>query len=99
MHFTRDEKEKEEMLKKLKEETIPKFLDQLEKQLIKRGGEHFAGSAATWAELDFLQFVDLINKIKEDFLADFPKLKHLDDKTRKIPNVAKWLKDRPNNDY
>merc|ERR1712227_843481 len=27
--------------------------DEKEKELIKRGGEHFAGSAATWAELDF----------------------------------------------
>ena len=67
--------------------------------MTKRGGQYFAGNSTTWAELHFLQFVDLIAKIKEDFLAAVPKLQSLDERTRKIPNVAKWLKDRPNNDF
>ena len=33
----------------------------LEKVLEKRGGQFFAGNSLTWAELHFLQLVDLIS--------------------------------------
>ena len=99
VHFTKDEKEKEDMMTKLKEETIPKFLQNLEKILIRRGGQYFAGNSVSWAELYFLQFVDLINMIQDDFLNTVPKLKNLDERTRKIPNVAKWLEERPKSDF
>ena len=44
--------------------TMCSFIDiqaNLEKVLEKRGGQFFAGNCLTWAELHFLQLVDLMS--------------------------------------
>jgi len=51
----------EEKIKKVGEETIPKNLANLEKVLEARGAQFFAGNSLTWAELHFLQLVDLMS--------------------------------------
>merc|ERR1719270_746523 len=58
--FEKDEKIKMEKIKKVREETIPTTLTNLEKLLVKRGGQYFAGNQFSWAELHFLQIMDLV---------------------------------------
>merc|ERR1711971_454022 len=62
--FEKDEKVKAEKMKKVGEETIPNNLANLEKVLERRGGQFFAGNSLTWAELHFLQLVDLMSTRK-----------------------------------
>ena len=54
---------KAEKMKKVGEETIPNNLANLEKTLEKRGGQFLAGNCLTWAELHFLQLVDLMSTL------------------------------------
>jgi len=70
-------------------------LTNLEKLLVKRGGQYFAGNQFSWAELHFLQIMDLVMAKNEGVLDKFPKLNNLIKRTKNIPNIKKWMEDRP----
>merc|ERR1712018_769709 len=97
--FEKDEKVKAEKMKKVGEETIPNNLANLEKTLVKRGGQFLAGNCLTWAELHFLQLVDLMSTLNPKVLDATPKLANLVERTRKVPNIKKWLEDRPATEF
>ena len=46
--FEKDEERKKVMLKTLETVTLPNFLKNMEKLLVARGGEHFAGNEVTF---------------------------------------------------
>jgi len=98
-YFERDETVREEKKKKALEETLPTCLANLEKQVEKRGGGQFVGSTFTWAELHFYQIMEMILKDNEKVLDAFPKLKAIFNNTKEIPNIKKWLEERPKTDY
>jgi len=81
--------------------TFPEGFQRLEAVLAARGGQFFAGNSFTWAELHLLQLVDLAaSASKNDKLLDAtPKLNDLNQRVRAVPNIAKWLKERPNNEF
>lgn len=99
--FIKDEEEKAVKMKEVLGKTIPAGLARLEKVLAARGGQFFAGNTMTWAELHFLQFIDLAVGMSknEKLLEDTPKLCDLDTRTRALPNIAKWLETRPKNEF
>merc|ERR1711971_573061 len=77
--FMKDPAEKEEKMKEVLANTVAQGLLRIEKVLAGRGGQFFAGNAFTWAELHFLQFVDLAKGMSEDdqLLDSTPKLSNL----------------------
>merc|ERR1711976_53697 len=95
--FTKDEELKKEKKKKVYEETIPTSLKNLEKKVEQRGGDFFIGKKVTWAEMHFFQIIDALIAEPEskEILEPYPKLKNLFESVQKIPNVAKYLKERP----
>merc|ERR1711997_555317 len=97
--FEKDEKVKAEKMKKVGEETIPNSLANLEKVLEKRGGQFFAGNSLTWAELHFLQLVDSLETMSPKCLDATPKLANLVERTKNLPNIKKWLAERPVTPY
>merc|ERR1712059_53758 len=99
--FEQDPIVKEEEMKNLLEKTVPEGLGRLEKCLASRGGQFFAGNALTWAELHFIQLVDLaVFMTKNDQLLDpFPCLASLNTRVRAVPNIARRLLERPANDF
>merc|ERR1711942_127057 len=98
--FESDEAAKAEKMKKVTEETIPKGLANLEKVLEKRGGQFFVGNAFSWAELHLLQLVDIILSMKmEQALEATPNLANLMARTRNVPNIKKYLEDRPASEF
>merc|ERR1712066_886482 len=97
--FEKDEKVKAEKMKKVGEETIPNNLANLEKVLEKRGGQFLAGNCLTWAELHFLQLVDLVSAMNPKVLDATPKLANCVERTRKVPNIKKWLEERPATEF
>jgi len=97
--FEKDEKAKEEKKKKLYSETIPSGLKSLETMLVKRGGQYFVGNSFSWAELHFMQFVDLIVSQDSKVLESSPALANNVQRTRDLPNIRKWLNERPANDF
>merc|ERR1719370_2039487 len=99
--FVKDPAEKEEKMGEVTSKTLPQGLLRLEKVLVARGGQFFAGNAFTWAELHFLQFVDLAKTLGNDdqLLQATPKLSDLDKRVRAVPNIAKWFEARPANEF
>jgi len=93
-HFERDEEVKKEKLKKVLEETIPQTL-----RLEKRGGQYFSGNGMSWAELHFLQIMEMVLSVNAVALDSFPKLKSLYERVQKIPNIENWLNTRPKTDF
>jgi len=93
--FEKDEKVKQEKMKKVYGEVLPSGLANLEKILIKNGGKHFAGNSFTWADLDLLMLVDFLSNQKDDILESLPRLSDLVKRTREVPNIKRWLKERP----
>merc|ERR1711936_672020 len=72
----------------------------MEKVLEKRGGQFFVGNAFSWAELHLLQLVDIILSMKmEQALEATPKVANLMARTRNVPNIKKYLEDRPASEF
>jgi len=95
----KNERLKDEKQKKVFGETIPTGLASLEKLLVKRGGQYFVGNSFTWAELHFLQFVDFIISSDSKILQSTPALANNVQRTRDLPNIKKWLDERPASDF
>merc|ERR1711872_1069693 len=95
-----DERVKEEKMKKVVGETIPTSFANLEKNLERRGGEFFVGDNFSWAELHLLQLVDLIVSMKsQKVLESTPKLANLIQRTKNVPNIKKYLEERPETEF
>merc|ERR1712002_611590 len=98
--FEKDDATKAEKMKKVTEETIPNGFANMEKILVKRGGQFIVGTSFTWAELHLLQLVDVVVSMKmEQVLEATPKLASLMTRTRNIPNIKKYLEDRPASEF
>merc|ERR1711994_596430 len=97
--FEKDEKVKAEKTKKVIEETIPNSLANLEKVLTARGGQFFAGNSLSWAELHFLQLTESLETMSPKCLDTTPKLANLLERTKNLPNIKKWLEERPVTPY
>merc|ERR1712193_379744 len=97
--FEKDEKVKAEKIKKVKEETIPNSLANLEKVLTARGGQFLAGNSLSWAELHFLQLTESLETMSPKYLDATPKLANLVERTKNLPNIKKWLEERPVTPY
>jgi len=92
--FESDAKLKEEKIAKFKNETAPNALKNLEATLTRRGGQYFSGRVTSWADLHFFAIMEHVMGAGVT-LDKFPKLKNLMERTREIPNIKKWLAERP----
>ena len=54
----KDEAKKAELKEKMKSETIPTWLKMMEGLLTSQGGNHFAGSRLTWADIAVYSALD-----------------------------------------
>ena len=88
--FEKDEDRKAELQKKLNEDTLPSTLSRLEKKITTNGW--FCVANVTYADL---YFQNLAFGIPAEALSKFPGLVALKGKVESLPNIAKWLKDRP----
>ena len=55
-----DEAKKAEMKKKMESETIPSWMKMMEGLLTKQGGNYFAGSQLTWADIAVYSSIDMM---------------------------------------
>lgn len=93
-HFEKDETRKAELKKKLEEEDTPKYLALLEKHVTDDGW--LFGSKVTYVDIAFFDFSQYI---PSEALAKFPKLKAVAEKVGALPNIAKWVKERPETSF
>jgi len=92
-----DETKKNEMMKVLTEETIPAWLQMMEKYLTSKGGKYLAGDELTWADLAFFNFASMIlmDKMPQVKLSEYKNINGLVQKVGDLPKIKKWINDRP----
>lgn len=100
--FESDETRKATLQKKLSEEQLPTFLENLEKILKSNNGGDgfFVGNELTWADLAFLAVYGWIKLSGNESLIDkHSKLKALKDRVEAVPKIAAWIAKRPVTDF
>ena len=99
--YEKDEKKKEELRKKFLEETIPSKLPFFEKRASTNENGWLYNGKLTWADLAFyLSATYLLPAAPAALnLKPYPGLQKLYASVESLPNIAKWIKVRPDNDY
>ncbi|CAH1778726.1 unnamed protein product [Owenia fusiformis] len=97
-HFEKDDAKKAEMMKKIKSETVPNWCAAMEKLI---AGDYVVGSKMTWADIGIYQLVSGLQERMQDeeeknaTKTKYPKLIQLVERVAAAPNIAKWVKERP----
>lgn len=93
--WEKDEKLKEKKMKLIKEETLPFYLEKLEK-IAKDNDGHLALKRLTWADVFFTAHSEYMNfMMKEDLTANNPNLKKVTENVYALEGIKKWLAKRP----
>ena len=97
MFFEKDEEKKAELKKDLAEKATPQYFGALEKLAASNSARGwFHGANVSYVDFHFTHIVDYIMQHEApDVLDNYPALKKLTENVKKLPNVAKWLKERP----
>jgi glutathione S-transferase len=89
--FMSDEKAKAEALAKHTGETIPRIMEQIEKRLESRGGQFMVGNNLTWADIQLFFFCNE----NSPCMAKIPLVANLVKRVEELPNIKKWVENRP----
>ena len=96
--YEKDEARKAELKKGLEETHIPKYLGALEKRAAANNSADgwIYGAKVTYADFGvYLEGAYLLKVMSQNVLDNYPALKKLRESVEKLPNIAKWLKERP----
>lgn len=93
--YESDQPRKTAMLKKLMEETVPAKLQFFEKRAATNDSGWLCYQKLTWADLAAYQLIEWVVALNEGALKNFPGLRRLKSSVEALPNIAKWLKERP----
>ena len=99
LFFEKDETRKAALQKEFLEKTAPKYLDILEKRIKANGSPEgwIYGSKVTYIDLRIPRVIDMIKKMDPpiQFLDNYPAVSRLQSAVLALPNIAKWLTERP----
>jgi len=92
-----DEEEKAKQTKKILTETIPSLLTKVEADLTANGGKFLVGKKYTWVDFLMAHYVESFQLSLDSakFLDDFPTIKAHQEAVFNIPQIQKWIKERP----
>lgn len=92
--FQASESQKEELLKKLKEEILPFFLGKLNEFAEKNGG-YLAIKRLTWVDIYVTALSGVIGYVDKDGYSKYPGLKKVVENVESIEAIKKWIAERP----
>ena len=95
IHFEKNEEKKAEMEKTYTEKTLPFGLAKLEALGSTNDNGYLWGNKLTWADLAFFNWISGVIARNPAVLDNYPSLKKLKQTVETLPNIAKWLKERP----
>ena len=100
-HFGNDEAVKEKAMKALKEEHTPKYCGILEKIISANNSPDgwALGNTVTLADLAICVLLDAVFTRVPALADSFPNVKKNVDAVKALPNIAKWLKKRPETQF
>lgn len=94
--FEKDNAAKERMEREIMKDHIPKYLGLMEKTIEKNGGDWLFGLKLTYVDLNLYLLVDFMRLFKEgNLLEGYPHVRKTRDAVSALPNIAKWLSERP----
>ena len=98
----KDETRKAELKKEFEEKHIPNYVGTLEKLITnnKSSGGWIYGDKVTYADLRVAQICDFIGVVcSADVLDAYPAVKKLKTAVEALPNIAKWIEERPKTQF
>ena len=99
--FEKDETRKADLKKALEEEHIPKNLGALEKRAAGNNSANgwIWGAKVTYAELSAYHILSYAKMVSPNVLDKYPALAKMYNSVENLPNIAKWLEERPKTEY
>jgi glutathione S-transferase len=96
-YFWESDAEKKETLKKeFLDVQVPNYLSKFEKIVEKSDGEFLLGKNYTWADLHIAHTLAFYEEtVSTTVLDSYPNLKKFKDSVFEIPQVKKWVQERP----
>ena len=97
VRFESDANRKAELHKNMKENVFPRYLGKLN-ELAKKNGEFLWRTKRTWADLLVANILGMLLDYHKEFratLETYPDLLKLHNTVESLPNIAKWIKERP----
>lgn len=95
-HMEKDAERKAAIVKDFLENGVPKYYGTLHKRLEDNGG-YLWGGKLTWVDFYFAVLLDFVYDHFKDVFQKFPKIIEFKEKIEALPNIAKYLKERPEN--
>ena len=92
-HFETDPLKKAETVSQLNQSAVLPMLANIEKRLVSCGGQFLVGNALSLADIHLFFFCSEYTTPK--LLANTPKIANLVKRVEGLPNIQKWLKNRP----
>ncbi|XP_050413346.1 probable glutathione S-transferase 5 isoform X2 [Patella vulgata] len=100
VHFEQDEAKKAELMKKFKEEQLPKCFGYIEKTLSENSSGFLVGNQLTWADLALIDLDAMLGNFGNPINLDkFPKVAAHRKQVEALPRISKYLKNRPVTPY
>uniref|UniRef100_A0A0M3HW22 Glutathione S-transferase 1 n=1 Tax=Ascaris lumbricoides TaxID=6252 RepID=A0A0M3HW22_ASCLU len=87
--------DKEKLLKELVIPAREKHFPGLEKFLNKSGSGYLVGDSVTWADIVISDSLATWETLVPDLLGNYPVLKKFVEHVRDLPNIKKWIAERP----
>ena len=95
----KDEGRKAQMQKDYREKAVPFALAKFEALSSTNKNGYLWGDKLTWADLAFFNWISIIASRAPAILDKFPSLKKLKETVETLPNIARWLKERPESEF
>ncbi|XP_074166755.1 glutathione S-transferase-like [Sminthopsis crassicaudata] len=83
--------EKQKNLSYILERATERFLPVYEKALKDHGKNYLVGNQLSWADIQLLEIILMVEEIKSDVLSAFPKLQEFKARISKLPRIQKFL--------
>ena len=91
----KDEAKKAEVLKNISENEVPKYMGILEKRCAANNGNWIYGQKVTYADITIVGACDFVGSFLPNLLEGQPALAKMKESVESLPNIARWLKERP----
>ena len=99
--FERSEERKPMLKKQLEDEHFAKYWGVIEKAIEKNGSEKswVYGQKPTYADFTMYTLVDYTFKVFPNILESYPGIAKMRASVEALPNIAKWIEERPKTDF
>ena len=93
-HFEQDAEKKEAMKKEFAEKDAPKYFG-IFQNLVRHNGGYLWGGKLTWVDLYYGVIMEFIYEPMKELFKAYPELIALKERVETLPNIAKYVQERP----